>query len=351
MLMMLKKIFFIFCLLVLIRDFSIAQDILKRSIKWQSYEITQSQNKKIVLLGFTDATYDYSNYGYAPLYIENIPLLSSIKSNIEVELFDEKYIPLNSEEQKAIINFRNIKNVVNPSLNVINQREGSFVKVTFCPLRLNQHSGIYEKMLSFSMRLKSINNIKQEQLKSNIYAENSVLSSGKWYKIAVNKDGIYKITYQDLQKMGIDPSMINPLNIKIYGNGGGMLPEDNYTQRYDDLVENSIYVSGEDDGKFDAQDYILFYGQSPDRWTYNKSDTHFHHIKNIYTDYTYYFINVDDKKGKRISLIDNSALSATNVVSSFDDFAFHEIDAVNVMQSGKTWYGEKFDILLDYSLY
>ena len=60
----------------------------------------------------------------------------------------------------------------------------------------------------------------------------SVLSKGKWYKLAVKKNGIYKISYKDLKSLGIDPSIINPHNIKIYGNGGGMLPENNKSERY-----------------------------------------------------------------------------------------------------------------------
>ena len=40
--------------------------------------------------------------------------------------------------------------------------------------------------------------------------ENSVLSSGSWYKIKVQEDGIYKIDYNKLQEIGINPSQINP---------------------------------------------------------------------------------------------------------------------------------------------
>ena len=65
-----------------------------------------------------------------------------------------------------------------------------------------------------------------------------------------------------MKKAGIDVSTINPQNIKIYGNGGAMLPQANAAPRPKELLENAIYVEGEADGKFDNQDYVLFYGEN-----------------------------------------------------------------------------------------
>ena len=59
------------------------------------------------------------------------------------------------------------------------------------------------------------------------HKSNSILATGKWYKIAVQQTGIYKITYENFVNMGFDPSQVNDSNIRIYGNGGGMLPEKN----------------------------------------------------------------------------------------------------------------------------
>ena len=36
------------------------------------------------------------------------------------------------------------------------------------------------------------------------FGQSSVLQSGSWYKVAVEKRGIYKITYDDFKKMGFD---------------------------------------------------------------------------------------------------------------------------------------------------
>ena len=43
----------------------------------------------------------------------------------------------------------------------------------------------------------------------------------------------------------------------------------NAEPRYDDLIENSIYMNKGTDGIFNQGDYILFYGKGPVTWTYN----------------------------------------------------------------------------------
>ena len=54
---------------------------------------------------------------------------------------------------------------------------------------------------------------------------------------------------------------INPKNFRIYGNGGLMLPEFNQDFRYAALQENAYKLSVKKDGKWDENDYALFYAQ------------------------------------------------------------------------------------------
>ncbi|OFX29275.1 MAG: hypothetical protein A2X08_13580 [Bacteroidetes bacterium GWA2_32_17] len=179
---------------------------------------------------------------------------------------------------------------------------------------------------------------------------NSILLSGNWYKIAVGETGIYKITYNDLINMGVDVNSINPKNIRIYGNGAGMLPELNSQNRPDDLAENAIKVIGEDDNVFDVNDYILFYAQSPVTSNVRQNNTGFEHKMNLYTDSTYYFLNTDIGLGKRITLRPSLTDTPNYIVTSFDDFQYHEVDLFNLLKSGKLWLGEKFDSILTYNL-
>ena len=119
---------------------------------------------------------------------------------------------------------------------------------------------------------------------------NSILSSGNWYKVSVNTNGIYRISYDDLVSYGIDASNINPENIALYGNGAGMLPESNDSPVYDDLQPVAIQVTGEQDGHFDPGDYILFYGEAPTVWNYDSENNLFSHQTNYYTGKTFYFL-------------------------------------------------------------
>ncbi len=177
----------------------------------------------------------------------------------------------------------------------------------------------------------------------NAHAQNSVLSSGTWHKIAVTQTGIHKITYEDLENYGIDVSQLNPKHIRIYGNGNGMLPEPVGEFRYTDLQENALFVYGEEDGVFDPGDYILFYAEGPVEWNYNPETARFEHTLNLYDDRTCYFVNTDLGEGRRIQDQPSLPISPTYISTSFDDYAFHEQELRNFLHSGKIWYGEEFD--------
>lgn len=181
---------------------------------------------------------------------------------------------------------------------------------------------------------------------NNINAQ-SVLKEGNTYKIAVTESGIHKIDADLLNQIGININTINPKNIHIYGYGSGMLTQANNEFRYEDLPENAIFVSGEDDGSFDNQDYILFYASSPDKWSYNSTEQLFEHERNLYADTTYYFLKIDNEAGLRVQNQANQT-GATFSVSQFDDYVFHESEERNVIQSGRLWLGELFDNVTEY---
>ncbi len=153
---------------------------------------------------------------------------------------------------------------------------------------------------------------------------------------------MYRLTYAELVSLGIDMGSLDPRNLSIYGNGGGMLPMQNAAFRYDDLEENSIKVIGENDGVFNTSDYILFYGESQEKWSNNGEE--FSHEKNVFCDTTYYFLHVGSTIGKRIDVVP-SLSSYDVVITSFDERLFHEEDKVNLIKTGRGWYGEGFGII------
>ena len=175
-------------------------------------------------------------------------------------------------------------------------------------------------------------------------SSSSVLSTGNWYKFSIDTTGVFKIDNALLQKMGINTANLDPRNIKIYGNGGAMLPQLNSDFRHDDLVENAIFVSGEDDGVFNEEDFILFYGKGPHGWELNPSLETANHQQNIYSDKSYYFLTISNSAGKRISSKPEVTDSATKTITRFDDFLFYEKEQRNLFAIGTQWFGEDFSV-------
>ncbi|HLN53263.1 MAG TPA: type IX secretion system sortase PorU [Lentimicrobium sp.] len=177
------------------------------------------------------------------------------------------------------------------------------------------------------------------------YASSSQLSSGKWAKISVKDAGIYKLTFEELQNMQLPVANVPSANIRIYGYGG-MLPENAGAARFDDLPEISIKVVDGGDATFNAGDYLLFYSPGPDSWKYDLPTNTFGSIKNIYSDYSYYFITVGSVAGKRI-IQANQPSSVTEQIQYYNYRKTINPELENLIKSGRGWYGDFFDIITE----
>ena len=180
--------------------------------------------------------------------------------------------------------------------------------------------------------------------------QNSVLSSGDFYKISVENDGVYQLTYSDFQQLNISTNNLDISSIKVYGNGIGMLPNLNSDFRYSDLQENAIYIyDNNNNGVFNSEDYLLFFGKSSNEWKFDSIQNIFDYYEHLYSDKNYYFVTVDESSpGKRIGEKQNLA-NFSKTITSFNDFQVHEINSENLIQSGREWYGERFGIIDKYS--
>ncbi len=182
------------------------------------------------------------------------------------------------------------------------------------------------------------------------WADNSVLATGDWYKVKIDKSGIYKVTGADLAAMGISLGNIAVNEVRLYGNGGGMMPESNAAFFYDDLKEDAIEVVDKNgNGKFDSDDYFLFYGQGPNIWKYDENLNRFGHSQNLYDDFAYYFITVKSGNALRVNTLQQNNGSPTITVNDFLDFEYHDKDSLNIIKSGKKWFGEEFNIINSYN--
>jgi len=168
---------------------------------------------------------------------------------------------------------------------------------------------------------------------------NSVLASGTWYKIAVPNRGIFKIDYNFLQSIGANPGSINPANIRVYGNGGTVLPEMASSNQPDDLIENAVVVNAAG-STFGTSDYVLFYANGPVLWEKDSVNQRFKHTNNYYENYSYYFLNFDLGPGKRIQT-ENANGAATHTVTTFNDYQVTDLDSVNVGKIGKVFWSHR----------
>lgn len=177
----------------------------------------------------------------------------------------------------------------------------------------------------------------------------SVLSNGQVFKIAIQEEGIHKLSYGFLKdELKVDVDQIDPRSIQIFGNGGGLLPLYVEAERAADLVENRIIVSGEADGSFDQSDYVLFYAESANRWSLDSANNVFQRQEHIYANENYYYLVVGASNGLRVE-DRNSISDAPFSVTTFNDFARFEEEEVNLFKewekttgSNRDWFGDYF---------
>lgn len=165
------------------------------------------------------------------------------------------------------------------------------------------------------------------------YTKNSVLSNGHWVKIAIEKNGIYKLTNSELKKMGFD----DPSKVAVYGYGGWPLEEDFSKPYVDDLP--AVPVLRKDD-------YLLFYGRGTTKWEYKTmkySDRRerqtFVHTNNPYSDLGYYFLT-SSQNVKEMETVKSEPKDGVIELNTFDDYLLHEKDLVSLNKSGRELFGE-----------
>jgi len=320
--------------------------IIEEDIQWNDNIVTKvDETNTRKFLSFNNAKYD-DKKDFLGFYAKQIVL--NQEKIVEINIIEVQYEDIEDEKIKGISGFDFISNQINLTFINATSRKINYGELNFTPIIYNSKIGKYQRVISFKFEV--VTNKEVSISNSKAFTTNSVLETGDWYKIAVLKDGIFKLSYSFLKELGLDIDNLNPANLKLYGNGGKMLPTLNSVVRADDIQQNAIFIQGESDGSFDSGDYVLFYGQSPHSWTYNTSTSLYEHQMNKYSDTTYYYLTFSNtgESPKRI-VSQSSQSSPTQVVSSFNDYAYYEKDLLNLIKSGNQWFGEVFDIKTSYN--
>lgn len=292
----------------------------------ENTQIQWSNNSKE--LNFENASFS-SSYQYLPIYsiqkngllqVEKFQVLQSKK--ISTLLFSKEQLELISEDWQL------------NTQTGIRKRE-NITTIEILPFRKSGNE--IEIIVEFELEMNSSSsNLKFSSAPAQQYANNSLLSSGDWYKFGVAKNGVYKLDATFLEKLGLNLLNINSSNIKIYGHKGGMLPQLAGANRTDDVQEIPIKVIGQ--GKsIEIQAYL----EGPESWYLDSSTFTFQQNKNLYTDLKSYFITVGSNPGLRIPMANEITGIASKNIQIFDDFQHQEDDIENLLESGSLWLGHE----------
>lgn len=162
------------------------------------------------------------------------------------------------------------------------------------------------------------------------YTQQSVLSTGRWVKVSVERSGMHLLPAATLRQWGFS----DPSRVRVYGYGGRRISDILTPENYiDDLPRTASEVT-------DAG--VVFYAAGPDTWIVS-SEQYSHRESNIYTTRGYYFITEADSD-------DNSATIPATGVGADPDGAqttgygrlHHEQDYVLASESGALFVGEDF---------
>lgn len=312
----------------------------KNSLTWTKNLVFKiDDDNTLEFLNFEGAISDF-DYGDLPVFFQKTAV-DNFFSDCEVQLSNEVYENL-SPEDRALVPLQLLKSTLEPRVHCYAEKGKPYVVVTLLPF-VSDGSSQVKKLVSFEMTLipKTVVSTKS----GHAYATNSVLSSGLWYKVGVTETGLYKLTYEDLVEMGFSASFVSSSLISVYGNGTGRLSEVCGTSRPDDLLELPVMMHDGGDGVFGAGDYLVFYAKSPHSVSFDTYARTFSHNYNIYSDYSYYFVNLSGVgMQKRVTTAEPVSASYSQTVTDYSDYRFYEVDKLNLEETGQEWFSDLFDV-------
>ncbi|MFK7833013.1 MAG: type IX secretion system sortase PorU [Winogradskyella sp.] len=305
------------------------------NINWNGTIVLETAYNKVEVPSFDSNHFSYTEDKGLTFFAQWESNGGQVDEN-SVQLINVSYEAISASELKSL-NTNLIPNAPEYNLNNTNARgqRGYYFQLT----PIIKDRGTYKKITAFTITYNLSAGRSTTSSSNTNTVTSSVLSSGQWFRFYIVESGIYRLSKNFLNSLGINTNAVDPRNIKIYGNGGRMLPYENAANYPFDVVENAVKFVGEADGSFDNNDFIEFYGEGPK--TYNEeSETNL----NLYTDQTYYYVNISSGNGKRIQSMPTINAPADLQINTFQDYQFYEVDEVNLAKLGRKWFGDAFDV-------
>lgn len=315
----------------------------KVNLQWQGTETVDYGFEKRIYPKFSNEGYSVEN-GNVFINVKNKSNGSKVKVDKlqwtklnSSDIFETDINAIGDYEIKGVSYFPNTK------------EDGEIYQAKIATLK-RENNQLY-RLESFEIVPEAQNIARKSGIASKTGTTNNPLKSGTFYKIKVDKSGVFRITKKFFSDNGINVNSVNPQNFRVYGNGGVLLPEFNGDSRYNSLQEVAIQMVGEEDGTWNDQDYALFYAQGPTGYNlfgrvgYGNAQRDYRndrslHVQNIYDDYSYYFISFDQGPGKRITE-ENTPITGENF-TRFDEYQYINQDKFNLLKLGKVWVDDSF---------
>lgn len=211
--------------------------------------------------------------------------------------------------------------------------KNGLLEVRFTPLVCR--GGKYFKLISFKLALYKTPCTKSfAPDREAVYTSRSVLSRGKWVKIKVTGDGVYRMTDRELSAMGF----AKPSKVRLYGYGGRLLPEKVGEPVVDDLQEIPLWREN---------GFVLFYAYGTIRWTpTNPQATRYVHRQNHYSTGSFYFLTESDQEPEAFPVENSLPADGAVRTSVFPDYVLHEKEEFSWMKAGQMFF-EEYDYKLN----
>lgn len=324
----------IFLLLSIVFTTTIAQQK-EFVVDWSGHIAVNETNYLADIPFFEGENFNYDSVNglrFTSQWVENYNVIAS-----SVELVNVSYSPITTAELKDLPRDL-IPN--SPKLNIYTStsREKTFTNLSIYPI-IKSNNGSYKKIDRFTVRYRTNNFFANRSFQNDQNLVNSVLNNGEWYRFYVDTTGVYKITKNFIEGLGANLNNVDPRTIKVYGNGGRMIPYSNAADYPIDTMENAVKFVGEEDGVFNDSDYILLYAQGPNGYDEEKRTN-----INCYNEKTYYYINISSGNGKRIQPLVQPQGDTDLNINTHNVYVYHELDEYNLEKLGRRWLGDKFDI-------
>lgn len=269
-----------------------------------------------------------------PRFVQQHQLgLNETSDDYEVKIEFPVYQALTNDEVKALERYEiTLPNAITFSVSYGIDRKRLVADISVLPF-LN-HQGTPVRLTSFLIKFNKkggeyalTKKSRTQTVKSQRYADNSVLSSGKWVKIKVKKEGIYELNQSLIQKWGFSDLK----KIKVYGYGGLIQPQTlDYSGKnapIDDLCEVNT---------FRTEQKILFFAEGTTKFTWQTSRRRWEHENNPYSDASYYFVTESNDAPSTMPTLEN--VTETTPITSISYSTVYDEDCYAWYEGGRQFH-------------